>query len=132
MIKYSFLSFLVVISTTFAQAEAFRCVGTEPFWSYQLDEATAVAQFSLVASSKYMFKNVQLTSAKNDKSVRFLVSSKNNEDSSSAWITDTEVFFRKSGCNDGMSDSSYPYEIYLNINDKAYVGCCFTTERPRK
>lgn len=97
---------VVLLTSTTLSAKVFRCHGTEPFFGLDIDTA-----------------KTKLTPSMNDQSVKRFATNIHGMDVI-GFLIDGRVIGRKL-CNDGMSDTEYPFEIlFTAIDGTTMSGCC--------
>lgn len=103
--KKIILSAVLLTSTTLS-AKVFNCRGTDPFFGFDIDTSKVTLTPSLNDQSVNQFA----TNIKGKVIVGFLI--------------DGRVIGRKL-CNDGMTDTAYPFEIlFTAIDGTTMSGCC--------
>ncbi|MDJ0871194.1 MAG: hypothetical protein QNJ87_05455 [Gammaproteobacteria bacterium] len=95
--------------------EPLKCIGTEPFWSLEVDSRV---RFARLGESPSTLSGSPSTLSSNHTNVWFLEAQGERGELVPLFLRRTDQ------CSDDMSDFSYRYEIYLQIQGKVYSGCC--------
>lgn len=130
--KHFAVILFALTATSIASADNFSCSGTEPFWSLETTGTTVT--FSDIESTKpTKFKDVTIKDAAGTTSgvVQHYFGSTGLMTYLNAFIVDQEAM-TGSTCSDGMSDTKYPYSVYLTVDKQVLTGCCKTAARPGK
>lgn len=122
--------------------EAYKCVGTEPFWSLEISDKKVT--FANPDNKKSDFAGVKIIPASGvTMDVLASVSAGKGAfagfvESGSLWIVANDKGEMAPGgdsapkalCSDGMSDMLYPYAVHFVLKGQAYSGCCSTKSHP--
>lgn len=107
---------LALLSTASAFAGEYKCFGTEPFWSVDISisEKGITGDFDVfgLETKKITFNKEINAEGYNPNFIKVLVGD------------DAQANIIANKCNDGMSDTVYPYEIILRDGDAVLYGCC--------
>lgn len=110
MKKWALLLSTVIGSLSFAAD--YSCFGANPYWSLELNQSqnvyTADYEVFGLETGKIEMASVAVNSAE--------TLSLRGEDSAIQLI--------KKSCDDGMTDTIYPYEVIFNLGSETIVGCC--------
>ena len=108
---------LLSLLICFKAAFAFECVGTEPFWSANLDMKRNLLSLNLnpmneksKATVRVVIENAQGTGG----NYAFAVKAK--------YVT--AAITSNATCEDGMSGETYTHSVLLLGNGKPLFGCC--------
>jgi uncharacterized membrane protein len=133
--KNLFLAAFLAFSISNLKAETLNCGGTEPFWNLTINqdnETISYEEFSSDEAEATVYKKLNFSTGPNDISVRYFTAKKGIRGNkvASAFVSLTDGNSR-TFCSDGMSDFSYQYEIFANIDGRILQGCCESRARPR-
>lgn len=97
----------------------FRCHGTEPFWSMEINKTGIF--YKDVAGTQLIFKSVtpRAAAGRQDEWLRVYDSYVLGDSDYSG-----KVIVRRGECSDHMSDGVFPYSVLLITADEVLAGCC--------
>ncbi len=104
--------------------ESYACVGTEPFWSMQVNNSGVVFQGD---SGLMQFRKV-VFQAPTNRPIEQTMNFRSAEGDGLHGFTE----FTNYKCSDDMSDRLYPYLVHFTIGSQAFTGCCVTRSKPAK
>ncbi len=90
--------------------KGFKCVGTEPFWSLQIEKSGIVFHHMDEEPMTYPYRPPQ-KQAKSQVYETFEGDSK------------LKIILTEGKCSDGMSDDEYPYMVQVERDGQIYKGC---------
>jgi len=96
------------------QAPAFRCTGTEPFWSIDISESGITFQTPDAGPVTYPFT----PPINKGDVIEFFTSLGSGGDQSTL-----KIILRPGTCSDGMSDTVYPYSVEAALDGRSLRGC---------
>jgi len=97
-----------------------RCVGTEPFWSFDLTAGQAI--FTGPEGERLMWRASPWRQATGfGPGQRFAIELGSAEHSHEGWVA---VSRAQQFCTDGMSDLEYPYDVIITIPRGDIIGGC--------
>jgi len=113
------LAGLIFASTAHAELKGYVCMGTEPFYSVDIDvkkgELTYVAP-EVIDGESYKISGPKHAAGMSEDSVAVF-----QGQNVSATILSASI---SGACSDGMSDNSYDYHLVLTKGDRVLYGCC--------
>lgn len=107
-----------------ALAHPLECVGTEPFWSIQIDPS-GLSTFEAMGESAQPLLVESMQAAVGHRQVWSI-----HFHSTSASAPSSGFLSKSGSCSDGMSDHQYAYDLFILLGSKtALKGCCDLSEK---
>lgn len=95
------------------------CFGTEPFWGVSTDEKGLLSMSDPLTETERLFAKTSIKVAQGtpgDFAFQIVA-----EDSGQNVLKLNVV---KADCNDGMSDTTYPFTALVDVDGRLLFGCC--------
>lgn len=124
MLKNAILSAAVVLSSAsaFAEFKGLGCLGTEPFWSLDVDvvksKMTYTSPDNLKGSAYKMSQPSQAVGLQENMVMVFKAAKKDV----SATVISSDLAGKK--CSDGMSENEYSFHVVYRNGANVVYGCC--------
>ncbi|MGL5081562.1 MAG: COG3650 family protein [Microcoleaceae cyanobacterium] len=96
-----------------------QCSGTEPFWSLTLDNSQI--KFERAGGSIWSIPKTTANSAQGKPADYLALYQGKVREQSGRFLN---VIIEQGNCSDGMSDNTYPYNVYVLSGRELYRGCC--------
>jgi uncharacterized membrane protein len=138
--KFLFWGFAALIAINANAIEAYRCVGTEPFWMLDMDDEGAT--FSPMDGTQETFNVTYRAPEGTTTSYVLVADAWTGKSKLTAFVSNGGGFIvadqkgRSPGsdvrayCSDGMSDWLYPFSVNMIVDDRALTGCCSSSTHP--
>lgn len=115
-----FLLTIALLLSSYAQAFAILCRGTEPFWSASVSDTSIEMELFGTEKKSISIKTTGSPRGMTEEFIKIYYDEKNKP---VATVLSDE-------CNDGMSDFIYEKEVIIYMPEETFYGCCGDPNKP--
>jgi uncharacterized membrane protein len=109
-------AFANTVKTAPEQLDVLACLGTEPYWSLELNEGNVIYKDLEENTTHYEINNIFPSQNHNNR--WFVIAMEASQ--SPLYMT----LNKSNQCSDDMSDFKYQYDISILMNNQYFSGCC--------